>query len=79
MGSKKDKFSRKTIRKTRRYDTKKDVLFLYGRLASVYTARGYCTYHQCYLYGGDITEKKCNIKKCKNFEEVIKGQRQKNI
>lgn len=70
MGSKK-KYNRQTIRSGNNINKDKDIgVFLYGRLGKISSARVYCKFHQCYLNGNDIAEKKCNFKKCKFRQEL---------
>ena len=45
--------------------TKKQELFLYGKLRDKSKAVAYCDLHKCYLEPIDIKEKKCNRKNCK--------------
>lgn len=60
---------RETIRKGTK-PRRNIVLFLYGRLRKIHKAVAYCKLHKGYLEPKDITEKKCNKKKCKWKEEI---------
>ena len=62
--------SKKTIRKGSK-NVKNKELFLYGRLRDVCKAVAYCELHKCYLEPIDISEKRCNRKKCKYKKELV--------
>lgn len=48
------------------------VLGIYGRLTTIGNCKAYCDYHKCYLVARDITERKCNRKKCIYKKELGK-------
>ena len=65
--------SRRSIRRNRTNigtNPKNVVLFLYGKLDSKHKAKIYCSLHKCYLSASNITEKKCNYKKCR-FRKTV--------
>ena len=43
---------------------------LYGTRYHARYVKAYCEYHKCYLSADNITEKKCNIKECKNLKDI---------
>lgn len=45
-------------------------LGIYGRLTRKSKAVVYCKLHKCYLEPKDISEKKCNFKRCIYKQEV---------
>lgn len=44
-------------------------LFLYGRMANIKVAKGYCRLHKCYIDFWNLKEKNCIYKNCKYWEE----------
>ena len=68
--SKKEKASRSSIRKPKRINKRRAVLFLFGRLKEKEHAVGYCELHKCYLEPRDVKEKRCNKKNCNKFKEI---------
>ena len=58
-------------RKNKRKRTNKTKeLYIFGRLHQKSKAVMYCELHKCYLEPRDITEKKCNFKRCKHKIEL---------
>ena len=46
-------------------------LSIFGRLVQRKKAVVYCELHKCYLEPRDISEKRCNRKKCKYKKELV--------
>ena len=54
----------------RKRPNKTKELYMFGRLVQKSKAALYCKLHKCYLEPKDITEKKCNFKRCKHRIEL---------
>lgn len=54
----------------RKRPNKTKEIYIFGKLVQKNKAVAYCELHRCYLEPRDITEKKCNLKKCKHRVEL---------
>lgn len=61
------RFRKSLSNRNQSYPKNEIVLYRYGVLDLKNKAKGYCSYHKCFISSKDIKEKHCNRKCCRHF------------